>query len=126
MVLYFSNMSEHFELGKKGEQIAVDYLIKKGYKILERNWRFQKAEIDIIATKQKKIISIEVKTRSSKYFGNPQDFVSFKKIKLMVFAMNEYVLMKNLEEEVRFDIVAVIKNRTSYDIKHFKDAFLYF
>jgi len=54
MVLYFSNMSEHFELGKKGEQIAVDYLIKKGYKILERNWRFQKAEIDIIATKQKK------------------------------------------------------------------------
>lgn len=126
MVLYFSNMSEHFELGKKGEQIAVDYLIKKGYKILERNWRFQKAEIDIIATKQKKIISIEVKTRSSKYFGNPQDFVSSKKIKLMVFAMNEYVLMKNLEEEVRFDIVTVIKNRTSYDIKHFKDAFLYF
>ena len=126
MILYFSNMSEHFELGKKGEQIAVDYLIKKGYKILERNWRFQKAEIDIIATKQKKIISIEVKTRSSKYFGNPQDFVSSKKIKLMVFAMNEYVLMKNLEEEVRFDIVAVIKNRASYDIKHFKDAFLHF
>lgn len=119
-------MAQHNELGEIGEQLAIDYLIRQGYTILERNWRFQKAEIDIIATKQKKIISIEVKTRSSKYFGNPQDFVSSKKIKLMVFAMNEYVLMKNLEEEVRFDIVAVIKNRTSYDIKHFKDAFLYF
>ena len=119
-------MAKHNKLGKDGELIAFMILQRDGYIILETNWRFQKAEIDIIATKQKKIISIEVKTRSSKYFGNPQDFVSSKKIKLMVFAMNEYVLMKNLEEEVRFDIVAVIKNRTSYDIKHFKDAFLYF
>ena len=63
MVLYFSKMSEHYELGKKGEQLAVDYLIKEGYKIEERNWRFQKAEIDIIASKQETIISVEVKTR---------------------------------------------------------------
>lgn len=126
MVLYFSKMSEHYELGKKGEQLAVDYLTKEGYKIEERNWRFQKAEIDIIASKQETIISVEVKTRSSKDFGNPQDFVNSKKIKLMVLAMNEYVLMKNLDIEVRFDIIAIIKIKEEFDINHIKDAFLYF
>ena len=126
MVLYFSKMSEHYELGKKGEQLAVDYLTKEGYKIEERNWRFQKAEIDIIASKQETIISIEVKTRSSKDFGNPQDFVNSKKIKLMVVAMNEYVLMKNLDIEVRFDIIAITKIKEEFVINHIKDAFLYF
>ena len=126
MVLYFSKMSEHYELGKKGEQLAVDYLTKEGYKIEERNWRFQKAEIDIIASKQETIISVEVKTRSSKDFGNPQNFVNSKKIKLMVLAMNEYVLMKNLDIEVRFDIIAITKTKEEFDINHIKDAFLYF
>lgn len=126
MVLYFSKMSEHYELGKKGEQLAVDYLIKEGYKIEERNWRFQKAEIDIIASKQETIISVEVKTRSSKDFGNPQDFVNSKKIKLMVLAMNEYVLTKNLDVEVRFDIIAITKIKKKFGINHIKDAFLYF
>ena len=79
MVLYFSKMAEHYELGKKGEQLAVNYLIGKGYKIVERNWRFQKAEIDIIARKAETLISVEVKTRSTKNFGNPQDFVNPKK-----------------------------------------------
>ena len=126
MVLYFSKMSEHYELGKKGEQLAVDYLTKEGYEIEERNWRFQKAEIDIIASKQETIISVEVKTRSSKDFGNPQNFVNSKKIKLMVLAMNEYVLMKNLDIEVRFDIIAITKIKEEFDINHIKDAFLYF
>ena len=126
MVLYFSKMSEHYELGKKGEQLAVDYLTKEGYKIEERNWRFHKAEIDIIASKQETIISVEVKTRSSKDFGDPQDFVNSKKIKLMVLAMNEYVLMKNLDIEVRFDIIAITKIKEEFDINHIKDAFLYF
>ena len=88
MLLYFSKMAEHYELGNKGEQLAVNYLINKGYKIVERNWRFQKAEIDIIATKDKILISVEVKTRSTNDFGSPQDFVTPKKIKLMVSAMN--------------------------------------
>ena len=126
MVLYFSKMAEHYELGKKGEQLAVDYLTKEGYKIEERNWRFQKAEIDIIASKQQTIMSVEVKTRSSKDFGNPQNFVNSKKIKLMVLAMNEYVLMKNLDIEVRFDIIAITKIKEEFDINHIKDAFLYF
>ena len=126
MVLYFSKMAEHYELGNKGEQLAVNYLINKGYKIVERNWRFQKAEIDIIATKDKILISVEVKTRSTNDFGNPQDFVTPKKIKLMVSAMNEYILNKDLDIELRFDIVAITKDKSSFDIQHFKDAFLYF
>ena len=126
MVLYFSKMAEHYELGKKGEELAIDYLIKQGYKIVERNWRFQKAEIDIIARKEETLISVEVKTRSSNNFGNPQDFVNPKKIKLMVLAMNEYVLKKDLNVEVRFDIVAITKNKVSFNIEHLEDAFLYF
>ena len=126
MVLYFSKMAEHYELGNKGEQLAVNYLINKGYKIVERNWRFQKAEIDIIATKDKILISVEVKTRSTNDFGSPQDFVTPKKIKLMVSAMNEYILNKDLDIELRFDIVAITKDKSSFDIQHFKDAFLYF
>ena len=91
MVLYFSKMAEHYELGKKGEELAIDYLIKQGYKIVERNWRFQKAEIDIIARKEETLISVEVKTRSTNDFGNSQDFVNPKKIKLMVLAMNMFL-----------------------------------
>lgn len=126
MVLYFSKMAEHYELGKTGEQLAVNYLISKGYKIVERNWRFQKAEIDIIARKAETLISVEVKTRSTKDFGNPQDFVNPKKIKLMVLAMNEYILHKDLDIELRFDIIAITKDESNFDIEHFKNAFLYF
>lgn len=126
MVLYFSKMAEHYELGKSGEQLAVNYLISKGYKIVERNWRFQKAEIDIIARKAETLIAVEVKTRSTKDFGNPQDFVNPKKIKLMVLAMNEYILHKDLDIELRFDIIAITKDESNFDIEHFKNAFLYF
>jgi putative endonuclease len=69
---------------------------------------------------------VEVKTRSSDYFGNPQDFVNQKKIKLLVEAINEYVISKNLDVEVRFDIIAILKNKDKFDIQHLKDAFLYF
>ena len=73
-------MAEHNELGKQGEEQAVDFLQKNGYEILETNWIFQKAEIDIIARKEDTLAIIEVKTRSSIDFGLPQDFVKPKKI----------------------------------------------
>ena len=74
-------MANHNELGKKGEEFAIDFLVKAGYKILEKNYRFQKAEVDIIALKGLVLAIVEVKTRSTDYFGNPQDFVNPKKIK---------------------------------------------
>tara|TARA_R110002073_G_scaffold108336_9_gene243680 strand:- start:110107 stop:110466 length:360 start_codon:yes stop_codon:yes gene_type:complete len=119
-------MAEHYELGKEGEQLAVDYLIKKGYEILERNWRYQKAEVDIIAQKENILAAVEVKTRSSNEFGNPQDFVNPKKIKLLVTAVNEYVNQNDLDVEVRFDIVAITKSETGLEMKHLEDAFLHF
>lgn len=119
-------MAQHNELGKKGEEFAVEFLQKNGYEILDKNWRFKKAEIDIIALKEDVLAVIEVKTRSTSYFGNPQDFVNQKKIQLLVEAINEYVISKDLDVEVRFDIVAIIKNNQDFKIEHLEDAFLHF
>ena len=119
-------MATHNELGIKGEALAVEFLQKNNYNILERNWRFKKAEVDIIAQKNDVLAVIEVKTRSSNYFGNPQDFVNQKKIQLLVEAINEYVTSKELDVEVRFDIIAILKNKTNFEIEHLEDAFLHF
>ena len=119
-------MAQHNELGKKGEEIAVDFLIKKGYRIREKNWRYLKAEVDIIVQKDNTLIAVEVKTRTSDYFGDPQDFITKKKIKLLVMAMNEYVISRDLDVEVRFDIVAILKNKKETKIEHLEDAFLHF
>ena len=119
-------MAQHNDLGKKGEQLAVKYLLENGYTIVEKNYRFQKAEIDIIAQKNNVLAVVEVKTRSTNYFGNPQDFVNPKKIKLLVSAIDNYVVERDLEVEIRFDIVAIIKEKSTFKIEHLKDAFLYF
>ena len=119
-------MAAHNELGKLGEEMAVAFLEKAGYIILETNWTFQKAEVDIIAQKDNILVIVEVKTRSSIEFGLPQDFVKSKKIQLLVKAVNEYVIKKDLEVEVRFDIIAIHKNFKKYEIEHIIDAFLIF
>ena len=119
-------MAEHNELGKLGEELAVAYLQENGYTILETNWTFQKVEIDIIAHKGNTLAIIEVKTRSSIEFGLPQDFVKPKKIQLLVKAVNEYVISNNLEVDVRFDIIAINKEKNEYKIEHIEDAFYYF
>ena len=119
-------MAYHNDLGKIGEQLAADYLYRNGYEILERNYVFQKAEIDIIAQKDDTIIIIEVKTRNSSIFGNPQDFVTANKIKLLVKAANEYLISNTIEFDTRFDIIAVLKNKNVEQIEHFEDAFYHF
>ena len=119
-------MAQHNELGKKGEQLAIEFLIKNKYKILEKNYRYLKAEVDVIAQRENILAAIEVKTRTSNYFGNPQDFVNPKKIKLLLSAIDNYVIENDLDVEVRFDIIAIIKNKKYTDIQHLKDAFLYF
>lgn len=119
-------MAQHNDLGKKGEELAVEYLTENGYLIIEKNYRYKKAEVDIIAQKDTVLVIVEVKTRSSNYFGNPEDFVNPKKIKLLVLAIDNYVIEKDLDIEIRFDIIAVLNNKESYIIKHIEDAFLYF
>ncbi len=119
-------MANHNQLGKKGEQLAVDFLIENGYDIVERNYRFNKAEVDIIAQKEDVLAIIEVKTRSTADFGNPQDFVKPKQIKNLVKAVDEYVTVNNLEIDVRFDIIAIVKEEKQFNIEHLEDAFFFF
>ncbi|WP_345273317.1 YraN family protein [Flaviramulus aquimarinus] len=119
-------MATHNELGKKGEQLAVDFLLKNGYDIRERNYRFDKAEVDIIAQKNDVLAIIEVKTRSTIDFGNPQDFVKPKQIQRLVKAVDEYVNVNELNIEVRFDIIAIVKEGSDFNIEHLKNAFYHF
>ena len=119
-------MAEHNELGKLGEEMAVEFLQKEGYTILEANWTFQKAEIDIIAKKGDILAIIEVKTRSSLDFGLPQDFVKPKKIQLLIKEVDAFVNERNLDIEVRFDIIAIHKEGKSFVIEHLIDAFYHF
>ncbi|NER17990.1 YraN family protein [Spongiivirga citrea] len=119
-------MAEHNELGKKGEEEAIAYLRKKGYDILETNYRFQNAEVDIVARKNNLIIAVEVKTRSTAEFGDPQDAVKKKKINLMVQAMDDYLNKNKIDLEIQFDIIAIIKNKLGTRIEHLEDAFYHF
>ncbi len=121
--LHSTKMATHNDLGKEGEKFAINYLLKNGYQILEKNWRYLKAEVDIIALKDNTLSVIEVKTRSSDYFGAPEDFVNQKKIDLLIMAIDEYVTRRNLPYEVQFDIISLLKKDNSFDLEHIKDAF---
>ncbi|TDU43683.1 putative endonuclease [Gelidibacter sediminis] len=119
-------MAHHNELGKIGEKLALEYLISKGYEIVCTNYFYQKAEIDIIAKHKHMMICVEVKTRNSDFFGDPQDFVTPGKIKLLVKAMDAYVTENDLQLESRFDIIAVLKNKSREEVTHYENAFYHF
>ena len=119
-------MAEHNKLGKKGEHIAVDFLLSHNYKIIERNYRFERAEVDIIAQKANTLAIIEVKTRSSTVFGNPEEFVKPKQIKNLVKAVDAYVTENDLEVEVRFDIIAILHENGEFSVEHLKEASIIF
>ncbi|MGS2738816.1 YraN family protein [Sinomicrobium sp. M5D2P17] len=119
-------MAEHNNFGKKGEELATQHLLQNGYHILERNYTFGKAEIDIIAQKEDILAVVEVKSRSSIDFGNPQDAVNKKKIQLLVKAIDHYVVTKNIDTEVRFDIITIIRKGKSHTLEHMPDAFYHF
>lgn len=117
-------MAKHLETGKKGEALAVNFLQKIGFQILETNWRFRKLEVDIIAKDKDVLVFIEVKTRSTGFFGQPEEFVDPSKEKHLAKAASEYMALINHDWAIRFDVVAIIlKNNTDWDLKHIKDAF---
>ncbi|AZI33574.1 YraN family protein [Kaistella carnis] len=117
-------MAEHNDFGNLAEQLAADFLEKKGYKILVKNFRYQKAEIDIIASFENLIIIVEVKARGSDIFMEPQEAVTKKKIKSLVMATDFFMKDRNLDQEVRFDIIAVLPDeRKKLQITHLEDAF---
>jgi putative endonuclease len=120
-------MADHNELGNLGEDMATAHLLKKSYKILARNYVYLKAEIDIIARNGNTIVIVEVKTRSTPDFGNPQDFLKPAQIKRLVEAAHHFVEELGEEDvEVRFDIVAIIKNKSGIKVEHLEDAFYHF
>lgn len=117
-------MAQHNDLGRKGESIAKAHLENEGYEILDENWTHGKAEIDLIAYKDRVIIFTEVKTRTGNGFGEPEDFVDARKKKLMADAADEYIFLMDHQGEVRFDIIAILfNNETNYKLKHIADAF---
>ena len=117
-------MAKHLETGRTGENIAVQYLKEKGYQILETNWRFSKAEIDIIAKDGDMLVFIEVKTRSNGYYGEPESFVTPQKEALLFDAANRYMEQINHDWEIRFDVIGIIlKDVGNYQLKHTEDAF---
>lgn len=119
-------MNTPYLLGLEGEDAARKLLLKKGYKILERNYRFRKAEVDLIAQTENQIIFVEVKSRTSKWIAHLADHVSKKKIRLVVEAADHYVVENNIDLEVRFDIIVVLKTKIGLEIEHLEDAFYHF
>ncbi|MDC6366161.1 MULTISPECIES: YraN family protein [Flavobacteriaceae] len=119
-------MGQHNEFGRLGEQLAVDFLIESGYKIHARNYRFQNAEIDVLAEKDNELCVVEVKSRNRGFFEDISMVISKKKIKLLTLAANQYVNDNNLDVEVRFDVITVVKNREKFKVEHLKNAFFYF
>jgi len=116
-------LAKHNKLGKDGELIAFMVLQRDGFAILETNWRFQKAEVDIIAQKDGFLIFIEVKTRGSKKFGNPSDSIDKKKISLYKDAVEGYLEQYPSELEVRFDVINIIIGKDETEIEHIPNAF---
>lgn len=116
-------MAKHNELGKEGEKAASEFLRSLGYEILGINLIFGKAEIDILALYKNVLIVVEVKTRTSAAFGNPEEFVSEKKQLLLFSAAEDYLNKENLNYEVQFDIISIISIENTFKINHIPNAF---
>ena len=117
-------MFDPHDLGKIGEDLAVEHLIKEGYQILERNWRSGHKEIDIIALKDDVLAVVEVKTRKTSDYGEPDIAVGAYKQQMLIWAADAYVRYKNLDVDVRFDIISIILSGTDQKIEHIEDAFV--
>ena len=122
-------MAEHNDLGKWGEQYVEAFLRRKGYIILERDWRHGRSlcDIDLICktADQTTIVFVEVKTRSANDITLPEDAVTLNKMRRLGHSADNYVKMNNITEDLRFDIVALVGNSNDEEpqINHIEDAF---
>ena len=113
------------QLGSLGENLAVDYLISRKYRILERNFRNRIGELDIVASKDGMLCFIEVKTRTSEEYGDPLEAITPGKQRKIILMAQSYLNARGLDDlQVRFDVMAVdFKNPTDYTIQFFENAF---
>ena len=116
-------MASHNELGTQGETLALNYLQAKGYEVIEKNYRYLKAEVDLIAKHNNVVVFVEVKARSTNFFGEPELAVTLSKQKLLIAAADYYASSNQLQNEIRFDVIAIIINKNETTIKHIEDAF---
>lgn len=120
-------MGKHNEFGKEGEEIATNFLIEKGYTIQYRNYRYQKAEIDIIAQKGDILAVVEVRARSTDHIIPIAATITHKKKQLLVRGADYYVTSRKLDNvEVRFDVITILKNSGVFEIEHLESAFYHF
>ena len=110
-------------LGQNAEDFAVRYLKKQGFAILARNYRYQRAEIDIIGQQNRLLVFVEVKARSSDQFGEPETFVSPNQQALVHAAAEHYIITQNWSHAIRFDAIAILRSNNQLQLTHFEDAF---
>ena len=111
------------ELGAFGERLAEEHLVKKGFSILDRNYRYGKLEIDLIAKYKEHLVVVEVKTRNTAEIGEPWRAVTKAKQRQLIRAADSYIKSRNVEMETRFDIVSIVHNSYRTAIEHIEDAF---
>lgn len=117
-------MAEHNDFGNLAENLAADFLSQKNYKILVRNFRYQRAEVDIIAEFEDLIVVVEVKARSFNALIEPQEAVTKKKIKAILLCSDFYMKENGIDKEVRFDIITVVPDESGkHQLTHIEDAF---
>jgi len=121
-------MADHNLFGIEAEKQAADFLEKKGYEIIERNWTFLKAEIDIIARDPEKdeLVIVEVKARKKEPLVLPELAVNKKKRRLLITAADEYIVSNEIDLDCRFDIISIEKSKDEWFIDHIENAFFSF
>ena len=119
-------MAEHNDLGRWGEEVAATYLQRKGYTVIEQDWKSGHRDLDIIALNETKdtLVFVEVKTRRNQMFTDPVDAVGYQKIRNLQQAANHYVKYRRIDLDIRFDIITVVGTPDMEpDISHMEDAF---
>ncbi len=113
----------HIELGQKGEEVAVNHLLTKGYEVVERNYKWKNSEVDIICKKENRLIIVEVKTRNSIALGEPYLSVTRSKQRQIIKVANHFIVSNNVHEDAQFDVVSILLNQHQLKIEHIENAF---
>ncbi|RXK48873.1 YraN family protein [Aquirufa rosea] len=116
-------MAKHLKLGKRAERLAVEYLVRNNYQILDKNYRAGKAEVDIIAQKEQILVFVEVKSKHQTDHGYPEEQINQHKINLLSEAANRFQIEHQWEKEIRFDSISITFLPQACKLEHFEDAF---
>lgn len=116
-------MADHIEIGRKGEDLALAELERKGYTILATNWTSGRNELDIVAQQGDIIVFVEVKTRSTGVFGEPFFAVTRDKQRRTIAAANAFMEKNNVMLEARFDIISIVIQSDRHRVDHLEEAY---